>query len=60
MKTLACADLVPGCPAMIEAETDEEILQIAAKHAVEAHGLTVDDELVAAVKGAIREERKPA
>ncbi len=60
MKTLACADLVPGCPAMIEAETDEEILQIAAKHAVEAHGLTVDDELVAAVQGAIREERKPA
>ncbi|MBA2597255.1 MAG: DUF1059 domain-containing protein [Chloroflexia bacterium] len=60
MKTLACADLVPGCPAVIEAETDEEILQIAAKHAVEAHGLTVDDELVAAVKGAIREERKPA
>ncbi len=60
MKTLACADLVPGCPAVIEAETDEEILQIAAKHAVEAHGLTVDDELVAAVQGAIREERKPA
>ncbi len=56
MKTLACAELVPGCPAVIEAETDEEILQIAAKHAVEAHGLTVDDGLVAAVKGAIRED----
>ena len=56
MKTLACGDLVPGCQAVVVAETDEEILQIAAQHAVEAHGMTVDDELVAAVKGAIREE----
>jgi hypothetical protein len=31
-------------------------LQIAAQHAVEARGLTVDDGLVAAVKGAIRDE----
>ena len=56
MKTLACADLVPGCPAVVEAETEEEILQIAAKHAVEAHGLTVDDGLVAAVKAVIRDD----
>jgi predicted small metal-binding protein len=55
MKTLACGDLVPGCPAVVTAETEEEILQIAARHAVEEHGLTVDDELVAAVKGAIRD-----
>ena len=59
MKTLACGDLVPGCPAVVQAETEEEILRIAAKHAVEAHGLTVDDGLVAAVKGAIREEESP-
>jgi predicted small metal-binding protein len=56
MKTLACGDLVPGCPAVVQAETEEEILRIAAKHALEAHGLTVDDGLVAAVKGAIHEE----
>jgi hypothetical protein len=31
-------------------------LQIAAQNAVEAHGLTVNDVLVAAVKGAIRDE----
>jgi predicted small metal-binding protein len=59
MKTLACGDLVPGCPAVVQAETEEEILQIAAKHAVEAHGLTVDDGLVATVQGAIREEETP-
>jgi predicted small metal-binding protein len=56
MKTLACDDLVPGCPAVVTAETEVEILQIAAQHAVEAHGFTVDDGLVAAVKGAIRDE----
>ncbi len=56
MKTLACGDLVPGCEAVVRADTEEEILQIAAQHATEAHGLTVDDGLVAAVKAAIREE----
>jgi predicted small metal-binding protein len=56
MKTLACGDLVPGCPAAVTAESEEEILRIAAQHAVEPHGLTVDDGLVAAVKGAIRDE----
>ena len=30
MKTLACGDLVPGCQAVVTAETEEEILQIAA------------------------------
>ena len=33
-------------------------MQIAAQHAVEAHGLTVDDGLVAAVKGAIRDKSR--
>ena len=56
MKILACGDLVPGCQAVVTAETEEEIMQIAAQHAVEAHGLTVDDGLMAAVKGAIRDE----
>jgi predicted small metal-binding protein len=56
MKTLSYRDLVPGCQAVVTAETEDEILQIAARHAVEAHGLTVDDGLVAAVKGAIRDE----
>ena len=56
MKILACGDLVPGCQAAVTAETEEEILRIAAQHAVEAHGLTVDAGLMAAVKGAIRDE----
>jgi len=39
----------------VTAENEDEILQIAARHAVEVHGLTVDDGLVAAVNGAIRD-----
>jgi predicted small metal-binding protein len=56
MKKLACGDLVPGCPAVVTAETEEEILAVAAKHAVEAHDLEVTDELVAAVRSKIRDE----
>jgi predicted small metal-binding protein len=56
MKTLACEDLVPGCQAVVTAESEDEILQIAAQHAVEADGLTVDEGLVAAVKAAILDE----
>ena len=59
MKTLACADLVPGCLAVVEAETEDEIVQMAAQHAVEAHGLTPDGDLVAKVKSAIRSEETP-
>ena len=60
MKTLACGDLAPGCQVVLAAETEEEILQLAAKHAAEDHGLTVDDDLVAAVKSAIRDEEAGA
>jgi predicted small metal-binding protein len=60
MKTLACGALVPGCPAVVRAATEEEILRLAAQHAVEAHDLAVDDDLVAALKAAIRDEEASA
>jgi predicted small metal-binding protein len=44
---------VRGCG---RTEPEEEILQIAAQHAVKSHRMTVDDGLVAAVKAAIRDE----
>jgi predicted small metal-binding protein len=53
-KVLRCGDLVAGCS--FEARgTEEEILRKAAPHAMEAHGMEVTPELVAAVRGAIRE-----
>ena len=55
-KTLACGDLMPGCDFKAEAETEEELLQKAAAHAAEAHGITeVNEELLAKVRGAIRD-----
>lgn len=60
MKTLACGDLVPGCPATIRAETDDEILAQAGRHATEAHGLTVTPELVEQVRAHIRDEAPAA
>jgi predicted small metal-binding protein len=54
-KVLRCGDLVKGC-AFEARGTEEEILRKAAPHAVEAHGMEVTPDLVAAVKGAMREE----
>ena len=54
-KVLRCGDLVAGCS--FEARgTEEEILQKAAPHAKDAHAMQITPELVAAVKGAIRDE----
>jgi predicted small metal-binding protein len=54
--TLACGDVVAGCPAVVRAETEDELLDQAGRHAAEAHGLTeIDDETMAALKGAVRE-----
>jgi predicted small metal-binding protein len=54
-KVLRCGDLVKGC-AFEARGTEEEILQKAGPHAKEAHGMEVTPELVAAVRGAIRDE----
>jgi len=38
-KVLKCGDLMPGCDFEARGETEQEILQSAATHAKEAHGL---------------------
>jgi predicted small metal-binding protein len=54
-KVLRCGDLVAGCG--FEARgTEEEILEQAAPHAKQAHGLEVTADLVAAVRQAMKEE----
>ena len=55
-KTLACADLVPGCPQVIAAETEDEVLTEAGRHTVDKHGMTLTPELVELVRAHIREE----
>jgi predicted small metal-binding protein len=54
-KLLRCDDLVKGC-AFEARGTEEEILQQAGRHAKETHGMEVTPDLVAAVRGAVKEE----
>ena len=55
--TLACGDVVAGCPAVVRAESEDELMQQAGRHAAEAHGLTeIDDQTMAAIRSAVRSE----
>ncbi len=53
---LKCGDLMPGCAFEARAETETEVLEAAAAHAREAHGIDVTPELAEQVKAAIRLE----
>jgi predicted small metal-binding protein len=55
-KVLRCRDLVPDCNFEARGQTEEELLQKAARHAQQDHGMEVTPELAAAVRGAIKEE----
>jgi len=54
-RVLKCGDPMPGCSLEAPGETDAEILQKAAAHAKEAHGLDATPDLVEQVKSVIRE-----
>jgi len=56
MKTLHCADAGFDCKGVITASTEEEVLQQAAVHAKEVHGVNVTPELAAQLKTLIKEE----
>ena len=54
MKQFACGDVVPGCTAVWQRETEDEILRVVAAHAAADHGMTeVPDEVVEAVRAKI-------
>ena len=53
--TLSCGDVVPGCAATFEGESEDDILRQAAEHARTEHGLDeIDADTLDKVKGAIR------
>jgi predicted small metal-binding protein len=57
MKSIACADIMPGCSFTAEAPTEEELLQKVAVHAQQAHGIKeATPELVEQVKSKIKEK----
>ncbi|MDQ3396697.1 MAG: DUF1059 domain-containing protein [Deinococcota bacterium] len=56
-KVLYCKDIGFDCGFVAKAESEEALLEQAAKHAEEVHGLSdLPPEVVAQVRAAIREE----
>jgi len=58
MKTLRCSDIGFDCKAVVKANSEEEVLQIAAEHASAVHGVTVTPEMAAQIKTLIKDEEK--
>lgn len=56
MKTLHCSDAGFDCKGVIKATTEEEVLTLAADHALTVHGVRVTSELAEQLKGLIKEE----
>lgn len=56
MKTLNCRDAGFDCDGVIQAESEEEILNQAAEHAQSAHNLQVTPELAEQLKTLIKDE----
>ena len=57
-KSIRCRDVGMNCDFTAKAETTEELLQAAAAHASEAHGLdSIPAELMPMVQAAIRDEK---
>ncbi len=58
-KVLRCRDLGMNCPKEIRAESEEELLQLAAEHAEKDHGFAaaaIPPSILAMVKAAIKNE----
>jgi predicted small metal-binding protein len=52
---LACGDVMPGCAATFEAESEDDLLAEAGAHAASEHGVTeMTPEVMEAVRSAIR------
>jgi predicted small metal-binding protein len=56
MKTLNCRDAGFDCDGVIQAESEEEVLNQAAEHAQSAHNLQVTSELAEQLKTLIKDE----
>lgn len=56
-KVIKCADLMPGCNAVVEGKDVAEVMAKAAEHAKVAHGLTnIPPDMVPKVQAAIKDK----
>lgn len=55
-KIIRCADLMPGCNAVVEGKDVAEVMAKAAEHAKKDHGLTtIPPEMISKVQAAIKD-----
>lgn len=55
-RELRCGDVVEGCDGVVRGATDAEVMEQAAAHAADAHGMReVDDATAAALRAAIHD-----
>ena len=56
-KTIHCKDVGFDCEGIVQAESEDKVLQMAAEHAKTAHGISeLTDEMIEKVKSVIRDE----
>ena len=56
-KMIRCADLMPGCNAVVEGKDMAEVMAKAAEHAQKDHGVTtIPPEMIAKVQAAIKDK----
>lgn len=56
VKYLECKNFMPDCDAVVEAETEEELMKKAAEHAAEVHGIAqIPDLMIASIKACMKE-----
>lgn len=56
-KVIHCKDVGFDCEGVVQANSEEEVLQMAANHAKTAHGVSeLTDEMIQKVKSVIRDE----
>ena len=58
MKTLHCRDAGFDCEGVIRANSEEEVLKLAAQHAQEVHGVSVTPEMKEQLRSLIRDEQE--
>jgi predicted small metal-binding protein len=60
VKELLCGDVMPGCETRLRGETEEELLQVVALHAQEAHDMDeVPLHLVEEARACMRDSDAP-
>jgi len=56
-KVLRCDAIFLGCGHVVRAESEDELMRLAAEHARQVHGVTeIDEAMASKVKAAIKDE----